>query len=476
VKEYVKMAEIVKQTLETDSKFRYSGVADDLFGIDKINTNKSWDYSLPTIVYRWMIISHHQRKFRYSDKEFKSAFFKEHKLFDPSWSNFDWSNLLLAGGSVGDFIHGEKNKGDLDFFIYGLTPKQANERVKKFLQDIIRGNNTAYVKDENGDFVTEQVGGKTEKIKKFDRDELWNQSCFVRNNNAILVDGKYQLIFRLYSTKSEILHGFDIGSSAVGFDGSSVYLTTLSKFAYEYGCNIIDTTRRSTTYEKRLIKYFKRDFKIIMSHLNIGKLRTDYFKYGMKEVAQLPYFKFSYSNIIGNKIHFEKVFLDYSQNNSDYGMEDIDEDSLYGLFYQNLSNLLSNTGFLIYYSENSTNIDILDKPPYLKEAHIIHFYDELAQKLKGETFPHHAYKKWIKVRDLASFTLRVFVQGDDVKKVVDEVIDLQKRDVLERLKRLQKKNHSQIPWITKNPGTQLTSSFNPIIEDESKWYGKYYLK
>ena len=32
----------------------------------------------------------------------------------------------------------------------------------------------------------------------------------------------------------------------------------------------------------------------------------------------------------------------------------------------------------------------------------------------------------------------------------------------------------KIRWLTENPGTQLTSSFNPIIADEKEWYGDYY--
>lgn len=49
-----------------------------------------------------------------------------------------------------------------------------------------------------------------------------------------------QVIFRLYRTKSEILHGFDIASSGVGFDDQNVILTSLSQFSYEYNCNIVN--------------------------------------------------------------------------------------------------------------------------------------------------------------------------------------------------------------------------------------------
>src|SRR5690606_20981381 len=91
---------------------------------------------------------------------------------------------------------------------------------------------------------------------------LPNASQFIKKDEITI-----QIIYRLYTSKSEILHGFDIGSSAVGYDGKYVYFTSLSKFAYEYGCNIVDISRRSTTYEQRLIKYLKRGFKIILPDL-----------------------------------------------------------------------------------------------------------------------------------------------------------------------------------------------------------------
>jgi len=31
-------------------------------------------------------------------------------------------------------------------------------------------------------------------------------------------------------------------------------------------------------------------------------------------------------------------------------------------------------------------------------------------------------------------------------------------------------------WITENPGTRLTGSFNHIIEETEKWHGEYFKK
>ena len=121
---------------------------------------------------------------------------------------------------------------------------------------------------------------------------------------------KVQIILRLYSSISEILHGFDIGSSAVGFDGTNVHFTSLSKYSYENMVNIYDGTRRSTTYEYRLAKYFNHGFDIIMPNLDITKI-TD-------NKVNLTYLPFTCESIDGNKIVLDRFLKDFSIKQSDY--------------------------------------------------------------------------------------------------------------------------------------------------------------
>jgi hypothetical protein len=48
----------------------------------------------------------------------------------------------------------------------------------------------------------------------------------------------------------------------IGFDGTNVYCLPRAKRALKTNCNIVDPDRQSTTYESRLVKYAKRNFKI----------------------------------------------------------------------------------------------------------------------------------------------------------------------------------------------------------------------
>lgn len=114
-------------------------------------------------------------------------------------------------------------------------------------------------------------------------------------------DTDIQIVLRLYSSISEILHGFDIGASCIAFDGENFYTTSMGKFAYEYGYNIVDMSLRSTTYEKRLAKYFDRNFGIILPKLRIKKITS----VGASEniILELGYMYIAISKIEGKKIY-----------------------------------------------------------------------------------------------------------------------------------------------------------------------------
>jgi len=302
-----------------------------------------------------------------------------------------------------------------------------------------------------------------------------NKHCIsLRFSNQII-----QIILRLYGSVSEILHGFDIGSSAVGYNGRIVYFTSLSKFSFEYIANIIDPSRRSTTYEKRIMKYHDRGFQIILPYLDINKLRTEYHKYDLCEICKLPYLIFSYKSVIGNKIYLHKL-LDWGTNankneaekpDSDYQHTEVDE---YKAFYLNLKNLVRNSQNFYYFSKRM-NYDILKDPPYITRSRIIDFYDSLKKRIYDKSnFNAKIFCTYLSSDLLPLIVNKLFIDKDN--SYLDELIQQQKLEILDRYDGLIKIDHSKLSWITKNPGTQLTSSFNPIISNEVDWYGYYYTK
>jgi hypothetical protein len=328
----------ITNVLETDKKFRYVGVEDDLFTTDMLK-NKNWNYNYPTL----------QSKHDGAHKKSKSLV--ETNIVNNLYNkygflrNLDMKNILVAGGAVSNAITNHHSYySDIDMFIYGISDTyEANKVVARIVNHL--ASDKKY--DCNKFFMTPN-----------------HITITIGKRNDWYFNRKIQIIFRLYQTKSEILHGFDLGSSAVGFDGKNVWFTTLSKFSYEYSCNIIDSTRRSTTYERRLIKYLRRGFMIVMPEFDINQIHP------MDETIVLPKMAAIGYNKNKNQILVDDIFAINNYPGSDYDTE--------------------------------TN-----------------------------------------------------VYGNDIGGSATHIMS--------------------IKWKTETPGTQLTSSFNPIFDEEYMWYGRYYL-
>ena len=343
----------VAKILETDAKYRMEGVKDDIFTLDKLKTKDDWTFDSPTLARSKSSSEYKSQKYITDISSFKKKFYGKYRFLQ----GVDLTNLLIAGGSVRSILLSGSESCDLDIFVYKIAkPSVAVERIEKFIQDIYftltRIKNKSYMKEK----LEQQQSNKnlskadrTELEKKLSNDKtiydkfLDLKMIAMYNGSTITLmvdDKKVQIILRLYNTKSEIIHGFDLGSSAVGFDGTNVIFTSLGKFCYENMVNIFDGTRRSTTYEYRLIKYFDYGFAIVLPNFNIKKLRTDYHKYHLSEVCEMPHIVFSYSNIDGNVIAIDKFFYKNSGQAvvSDY---DFFDEYTYKLPMYNMGELLS---------------------------------------------------------------------------------------------------------------------------------------
>lgn len=157
-----------------------------------------------------------------------------------------WANLLLAGGSVANAILSCSMNTDYDFFIYGLSETEATAKIREIIQLLSQAYRTIQV-TRTSHAVTCRVGG------------------YMSHRRGRRIAGDYtevQFILRLYSSISEILHGFDVDSSCVGYDGVTVYLTERADHAFRDLVNMIDFDRMSPSYEVRLSKYMKRGFSV----------------------------------------------------------------------------------------------------------------------------------------------------------------------------------------------------------------------
>jgi hypothetical protein len=161
--------------------------------------------------------------------------------------------MVAAGGAIFRALHG-MIANDMDFFFIDMTPENATSILLDALQFMISSflphhhNTKAYV------FRSEYVTTL----------HLYHEF----HKAAGYVHYKYQFIHRIYPNVGSILGGFDLGPCMIAFDGHNLLATRLGAWCAFSRAIIVDTTRRSTTFESRLSKYHK------MCHVIFPGLRS----------------------------------------------------------------------------------------------------------------------------------------------------------------------------------------------------------
>jgi hypothetical protein len=468
---------IVNAVLEQDSKHRYNGVTEDLFTHEDLNMDITPQYDYPTLVNNVNFV---ERNSNFTFESFlinwKNKYPELNFVFDEETGMQD--NILFAGGSISNLIlnNNKVNDNDVDIFIYGLSENEANQKVLSVLNNIIYNINCANDKKYEADKKADTKGYVYKRELEY---------YTTKNNNVLTLvfespfHMKYQIVFRLYSSISEILHGFDLGSSAIGFDGKDLLFTSLSKFAYEYRANIFDNTRRSTSYEYRLQKYFNRGFAIILPNLNINMMvnGNDNIKYNIETVCMMPYMIFTYNKIINNIIVVKQFLTSDFMSISDYDYHY--DKNTYSVFYRNLYNINKKTGN--YLSYNYCKVDI-DSPIYFPYSVLDDYYNNLLIKMLRKRIEVPILQKTLPNVPLGELIQSIFESKSQIfgdltehkrKEYLTQIINNQLEDIKKIVEELSEKNRG-IHWKKINPGSQITCSFNPIIDDPKKWYGKYF--
>ncbi|EED80254.1 predicted protein [Postia placenta Mad-698-R] len=171
--------------------------------------------------------------------------------FKQNWALFtegslsqltDWNNVVAAGGAVQaclspvpasakvskralrkHFHNTAYPTSDVDLFLYGLTPADAEKKIQKIYEAV--------------------------------RDSVpWDVTCYPYR--------AVQIVLRLYRSPAEILAGFDVDASCCAYDGRRVWASPRAIVAMMRQCNTVDMTRRSPSYEVRLAKYSSRHFEV----------------------------------------------------------------------------------------------------------------------------------------------------------------------------------------------------------------------
>lgn len=318
--------------------------------------------------------------------------------------------IIIAGGKALHMYLNNVSNEDVDIFIYKDHDSNLNHLYKYFNNHIIY--RTKYY---------------INFINKDNRKEI------------------YQVILRKYNSINQILYGFDIGASQIGFSCIGVqkfHFTVLSKFALETQYNVVDTTRRSLSYEWRLEKYnFHKNFGIIFPFL----------KYSDK------FQKVNNMTIMKNCdfIKVDKSFKsDYNDNNYDS-----EEQIIYCNLDLNLGYIYGYSNYFVVPLEIKDNIYDIDwELIYVDHGYLSY---NLVHKLDNNKYLFK--KEFLKLKEMENN--KEYIKLDLYKKKV----------VSDFIKKYKSFNFVEtIKWIELDPSTQLTGSFNPVFEDPVDWYREHY--
>jgi hypothetical protein len=398
------------------------------------------------------------------NKEMTSESFKE-KFFNmfPFMKNVDFTNIAIAGGCPCSILTGTRVK-DIDVFIHG-SGIDANVVMKRFLVNII---------------------DNFRKMSDFD-----DKIEFARNKNCftVFLGSEYQqryqvqVIFRHYKSLSEIIHGFDLGSSAIAFDGNELFVTSLGKFAYMYQANIIDTTRRSTTYGNRLAKYFTKGFAIVAPNFDVVKLHPTLdawtrdgkfitIEMGEKRGEYKHEFEFEPVAIDENKIYgcvnvlLDCIKSDYQDNLSIWSLSLANVKSFYEKRYDDF--YFTNIKNSDEYSEDMSSEQIYDS-----------FFDfPLEFFINRSFYDAEHYDYFCRTVEISLFNPDYYHDNTnlDERKNKQQQAKKMRLSLFDEIRKMKKPRMGDIPiiWKMENPGTQLTSSFNPIYRSVEDFYKEYY--
>ena len=172
--------------------------------------------------------------------------------------------IVAAGGAICKSFYFYHRPHDIDLFFIDKNYQETEILMDavSFLVECCSSVEGTVVYVTRNEYVT------TVYACKFENDELKEQ--------------KYQFIHRLYPNIGSILGGFDIGFCMVAYTGRKIVATELGAWSLFNGYIIVDTTRRSTSYEHRLSKYF-RYCDVIFPGITQKVIKDEVAKYNLKD-------------------------------------------------------------------------------------------------------------------------------------------------------------------------------------------------
>lgn len=328
--------------------------------------------------------------------------------------------ISLCGGSLTQLINYKLNNGDWDLFFHCETVQEADNLLSGCFQLI--ENNRVH------GLIDDVIHSKTQRVHTVEYGDI-----------------KIQFIKRIYKSKDQVLLGFDLAPSRIGYNViDGLYATICGGLSIAMKCYPLDTTQRSMSFGYRLWKYMNKGFKILYPGLPVT-FNSDI----VTPDGSLKYYKNNYS------------FSPKKLVESDY--EDNDGDHM-NWFY-----ILSEKYHLINFEGDLNEVTELSQE-FVKNSIENHVLFDINKNNHVNRINIKSYKSFL--GDKYKEFINTLVIDEDEKKasqIWKERCDWYVQKGLEIAETLKQNN-----WKTENPGSQSFGKFNPILEHPKMWYGDNY--
>lgn len=431
------------ELLAANDSYRYNEVTEDLICIENVYPSE-YDFKVPTLVpLTWKSYIH------ITQDIYNSRFIVNNELMYNMLNSID--NVVIAGGSAARplYVNNRSMFIDNDIFIYGISDE---ELFWKKINEI-----ASYIINES--IKIDPSCDATQKIKK----GILIINVYSRRSELYQ---EYQIILRMYHSVSSVIHAFDIPSCCIAFDGKTTYTTTLGAYAHANQVNLVSTKYRSTTFELRLIKYFKRGFALGMVGYNVEKAFDD-----ESNTLSHNYMSIECESVDKNHIIVSNI---YSKHRVMRGDEEYASIKLpFMKSFQDFityAQCIEDVGVVL----TTQTKDIIDYTYFYNRE--VHEIIKQHPSITGGILKRHA-SNIIKMSIiyLQNIPLSKQVLLDILTIILDNKHNNRKQVDLISVILMEHVTFSTryVPeWIIcHEPGRQYTASINPIIEDPEQWYG-----
>lgn len=380
--------------------------------------------------------------------------------------------VILAGGCLArailsPYMDGDSNSHDADFFFIGCT----KERILVILDEVEKlldpGN---------------KHGGVVRVTS------LRTTTFYIIHGGHQLSSGctKYQFIHsRSYPSAEAVILGFDIPAGAVFYDGVDILMTPMAAFTFATAIIFIDPSRRSTTYEKRLLKYVSdMQFALGMIATTSERIKQAYVGDRRLEARRLKH-----DLVPGIEIEIQE-FGKVCIRHNNYGAQRDDVFGDYGAEAVNEYMIKLHNGFFALHGQVENIAWIKKKIDQKFTEPPVLYPKALVPPAKGtKSAGRHGYED--ENYEFVRHVIGPIISAEEAVKVIGEPVGNQIfRHDMDRLAEylLPKAAHTlslaterlrtnDFEYIgpNDNPGRQHTSSFNPVYGDvRDYWFYRFY--